>query len=167
MRPNSLTPTTARSLRNIAAGLLTILILASFKGGDSIRPYIKFKKADTGESAKSSIGKVNLSRSVMVIRSTNEVHALFNSKDGNSDYLVTSPTKDEIAASMDEVNNKFSMENMWSAGTSTKMVSESNDEVTTQFEKENAKVITINPNTSASTEEVNSRFETENKNTKQ
>lgn len=163
MRPTSLTTEIKKSAKMLLVAVITISSLASFKGLDSSKPYIGVTGTETGKMARSSKGSVNMSKSVTVNRSINEVHNQFLNSADKNDLLVKMPVMTEILESNKEVDQNFMISSMWDENSRSERVQQAMDEVNAQFEKDTQPVITVSPCQVNSMDEVEQQFEAENR----
>jgi hypothetical protein len=163
MRPTSLATEIKKSLKMFLLALMTISSLASFKDMDSSKPFTIVKATATAKLARSSKGYVNMSKSVTVNRSLNEVHNLFVNSADKNDLLVKMPEMSDILESNKEVEQNFIISSMWEESSRSEKVQQSLDEVNIQFEKDAQPVITVKPCHVNSMDEVEQQFQTENR----
>ncbi len=163
MRPTSLTTEIKKSAKMLLVAVITISSLASFKGLDSSKPYISVTGTETGKMVRSSKGSVNMSKSVTVNRSINEVHNLFLNSADKNDLLVKMPEMSEILESNKEVDQNFMISSMWNESSRTENVLQSLDEVNAQFEKDTQPMISVSPCQVNSMDEVEQQFQAENR----
>ncbi len=159
MRPYSTIQKMTNSLKSIVLAVAVTGLLASFTE-DTNRVFSLGKSGDSGNNLKSSVGAVNMSKSVVVNRSMREVHELFLNSADKADFVITAPTAKEISEASQEVDQNFKLSTMWKA--SSDLMSEGMQEVNSRFEKENKAAVKIQPDVKASMEEVNDQFEKEN-----